>query len=90
MNKYETAKYEAYKKSKMTSLRDAYGTFSAKKQAAWDDCVALMRACHGTGLRVVSRNPRIFTAGFTFVDYYGNECFAFITPTRSICCCIEG
>lgn len=90
MNKYETAKFKAYQKSKMTSLRDAYGTFSAKKQEAWNDCVALMRACNGTNLRVVSRNPRIFTAGFMFVDYYGNECFAFITPTKSICCCIEG
>lgn len=90
MNKYETAKYEAYKKSKMTSLRDAYGTFSAKKQSAWNDCVALMRACHGTGLRVVSRNSQIFTAGFMFTDYCGNECFAFITPTKSICCCVEG
>lgn len=90
MNKYETAKYNAYKKSEMKSLRDAYGTFSAKKQAAWDSCVALMRACNGTDLRIVGKNCHVFTAGFTFVDYFGNECFAFITPTRSICCCVEG
>ena len=90
MNRYETAKFEQYKKSNMKSLRDAYGTFSTKKQAAWDDCVALMRACNGTDLRVIGKNCHIFTAGFMYTDTEGRDCFVIITPTRNSVCWVEG
>ena len=89
MNKYEKAKFEQYQKSEMKSLKDAYGRFSGKKQAAWDGCVALMRACNGSGLRILTKNTFMFTAGFMYTDYFGRECFAIITPTKSTCCYIE-
>ena len=89
MNRYEQKRFEQYQKSEMKSLKDAYEKFSAKKQEIWNECEALMKACHGTGLRILTRNCRVFTVGFVYTDYFGRECFAIITPSKSVCCYIE-
>lgn len=90
MNKYETAKFEQYKRSEMRSLRDAYGSCSKAKENAWDYCVNLMLACNGSGLKVLTKNTFMFTAGFMYTDTEGRDCFVIITPTKNVVCWVEG
>lgn len=57
-----------WEKSEMYNLRDAYGSFSSKKEKAWDYCKELFYKYDGWGLKIVSKNTFIFTAGFAFID----------------------
>ena len=62
------ARYEDYKRSTDTSLSDVYKSNSTAKNRAWVYCQELCEKHNGTGLKVVSHNSMIFTAGFQFVD----------------------
>lgn len=66
----------------MDGLHKAYKTHSHEKDLAWQYCYRLMLEHDGTGLKIISKNSFIFTAGFTFVDpNTGVLRFMFITPS---------
>lgn len=73
--------YEAWKKSKMTCLEDAYEAPSEAKQYAWIRCIGICNANHGMKLRIIGRNSQKFSAGFVcFKD--GQRTFVWITKDR--------
>lgn len=72
----------AWRNSRYTDLHSAYGKCSSRKKDAWEYCEDLCRRKNGEGLRVISRNSHIFTAGFTFPNPdTGELMFMYITPT---------
>ena len=75
--------YEAYQRSELRTLRDAYGRFSYKKQKAWDECSLLCRENNGHDLKIITHNTYMFTAGFEFEDENG-PAFMYITPSGYI------
>lgn len=81
MNNNQRYLYERYLRSNEYSLGDAYTRYSAKKRDAWDRCRALCFKKHGTGLRIVSHNGYMFTAGFLFVED-GKKKMMYITKYR--------
>lgn len=79
------ASIASWKRSRDYSLYDAYGRFSSKKAAAWDYCEDLCNKHNGRGLKVVSHNTNIFTAGFEYEDpETGVLMFMFISPNYDV------
>jgi len=70
-----------YLTSDMTSLSDAYKSYSSAKKTAWNYCIELCHKFGGNNLKVVSYNVNIFTAGFLFIDKDGDPCYMHITPS---------
>ncbi len=71
-----------YEKSSWYGLADAYGRYSYNKERAWQYCKNLMEKKDGYGLKIISKNTFIFTAGFEFTDpETGVVKFMYITPT---------
>lgn len=69
-----------YENSWWYDLRDAYERYSSRKARAWDYCVHKMIEYNGLGLKVISRNTNVFTAGFVFFDKEtGEPMFYYIT-----------
>ena len=66
MRAREARAYEAYKRSNMYSLYDAYGRFSKSKADAWEYCRKLCFEKRGGWLKVITANTFQFTAGFVF------------------------
>jgi hypothetical protein len=76
------AQYDAYKKSGMYSLSDAYGSYSQAKEDAWKYCERLMDSKSGWGLKVITANGYMFTAGFEFCGEEGQLMFMLITKSK--------
>ena len=73
--------YEAWKKSEMSRLEDAYKAPSDAKQYAWIRCIGICNANNGTNLRVISRNCHTFSAGFVY--FKDGQCiFVWITKDK--------
>lgn len=82
MNKQGKWNYEQYEKSNWYTLWDAYDSPSYNKEKAWDYCCKLFAKLNGTGLKVISKNTYVFTAGFEFeVEDTGEIAFCYITPS---------
>ena len=82
MNKKQTQIYQAYENSRDYSLDSCYGSYSYAKARAWDYCVNLYQKHNGYGLKVISHNGWVFTAGFTFADpETGVMKMMYITPS---------
>lgn len=81
MNKKQTMVYENYMNSMDYDLLDAYTTCSCAKHRAWEYCRELQQEKNGAGLKVISHNTFMFTAGFTFEED-GTEKFMYITPSK--------
>ena len=75
--------YDAYQKSKSYNLYFVYGHFSEAKARAWDYCKALMNKFDGYGLKVISANSCMFTAGFMFEED-GKTMFMYISKDKDI------
>lgn len=74
--------YNAWQRSGLYSLRDAYGRYSAAKERAFNQCRAWCYALDGSGLKIISHNSQVFTCGFEFPDPETGEMhFMYITPT---------
>jgi len=73
-----------YKVSKLYSLEHAYKCPSARKENAWRYCVNLMHDKCGRGLKILSYNTFMFTAGFLFKDTNGVWNMMYITPNYDI------
>jgi len=72
----------SWRNSKYTDLRSAYGRYSKRKEEAWEYCQDLCRRKNGEGLKVISRNSHIFTAGFVFPHPdTGELMFMYISPS---------
>lgn len=81
--KQALAHYESYKRSSNTSLYDVYSSFSREKANAWEDCKELMYKKNGHGLRIISANWYMFTAGFKYEED-GKQMFMYITKTKDV------
>ena len=79
------AHYPAYFRSNATDLYDVYSRCSAAKRHAWDYCRKLCLDKNGRGLRIISGNSFMFTAGFEFPDpETGVRMFMYITPNYDV------
>ena len=65
----------------MDELYKAYDSASAAKWRAWEHCKETCYVLRGWGLRVITYNTYMFTAGFMFKED-GVEKFCYITPTH--------
>ena len=81
MTKAQKSTYERYCRSTDSSLYDCYESFSAAKARAWKDCKELRDKKSGWGLKVISHNGWMFTAGFVY-EQDGKEMFMYITPSK--------
>lgn len=64
------------------AIYDVYASYSQNKLRAWYYCKDLCAKYEGWGLKVISHNTFIFTAGFYFIDKdTGVLRFMYITPT---------
>lgn len=77
-----TANYSTYKFSDMYSLFNAYASPSYNKVKAWERCKEICNNLNGHGLKVVSKNTFVFTAGFTF-EKDGKKYYCHITPNHT-------
>ena len=86
MERNAKANIARWESSYMYSLHDAYGRFSDAKARAWEYCRDKLTEKNGRGLKVISRNTNIFTAGFVFMDYEDNNKvkFYYITPSYDV------
>lgn len=75
--------YDRYERSSDYSLNSAYGKYSSAKAQAWKYCEELMQEHNGWGLKVISHNTHMFTAGFMF-EQDGKEMFMYISPSKDI------
>lgn len=75
--------YDAYQNSTSYSLRDKYGSYSKEKEDAWKYCENLMAQFDGWGLKVISANGWMFTAGFMFEED-GKTMFMYISKHHDI------
>lgn len=74
-----------YKESESYSLDTCYGRYSKAKANAWKYCEELCNRLDGWGLKVVTHNVNIFTAGFLFTDdETGVIRFMYITPSYDV------
>ena len=73
--------YEAWKRSEMSSLEDAYEAPSEAKRCAWVRCIGLRNANNGTNLRIIGRNCHTFSAGFVYFKD-GQRTFVWITKDK--------
>lgn len=70
MNKRNEAIVSRYEKSTATSLRQVYGTFSKKKEDAWENCVGTRLVYEEMGykvgrLKILGASCYQFSAAFT-------------------------
>lgn len=75
--------YDAYQRSTSYELYDVYGRYSAAKAKAWDYCKELMYQFSGYGLKIISANGYMFTAGFMFEED-GKTMFMYISKYHDI------
>ena len=73
--------YERWQRSDMDELYKAYGSASSAKWNAWEHCKETCYVLGGWGLRVITKNTYMFTAGFLF-EKDGVTKFCHITPTH--------
>lgn len=76
------ANYWQWRRSIYTDLNKAYGKCSKAKKEAWEYCQDLCRRKNGEGLKVISRNAHMFTAGFEYPDPDTGELY-FMYITKS-------
>lgn len=72
----------SYNRSSDTELYHCYSSFSEKKLHAWEYCKNLCYKYNGIGLKIISHNGYVFSAGFKFEDEQGRQCLMYITKTR--------
>lgn len=70
--------YEAWKRSEMKCLEDAYRAPSEAKQYAWARCIAICKVNDGCDLRIIGHNSQKFSAGFVYFKD-GQRTFVWIT-----------
>lgn len=76
---------DAFKASTDYSLDTCYGRYSKAKANAWDYCKELCYRLGWWGLKVITHNVNIFTAGFLFTDEQtGVIRFMYITPSYDV------
>lgn len=73
--------YEAWKRSEMKCLEDAYKAPSEAKQCAWIRCIGLCKGNNGCDLRIIGHNTQKFSAGFVHVKD-GRSVFVWITKDK--------
>lgn len=74
--------YKAWKCSGSYTLEHVYKKHSVNKERAWRYCQEMRCRFNGYGLKVISHNCMIFTAGFEFTDEKtGVAMFYYISPT---------
>jgi len=72
----------AWRNSRYTDLRSAYGQYSREKADAWEYCQDLCRKKNGEGLKVIHANSWKFTAGFVYPHQdTGELMFMYITKS---------
>lgn len=83
LNKEEYRYQEMYNSSSDTCLAHAYGSYSSAKADAWRYCEDKCREYDGRGLKVLSHNTYMFTAGFEFDNpETGAVALCIITPSK--------
>lgn len=78
--------YERFLRSDMDDIYKAYAKPSKYKVSAWEDCKNLCAKYEGWGLKVISKNCFMFTAGFLFLTTSGKEKFMYITRDYNRIC----
>lgn len=73
--------YEAWKKSTMTCLEDAYSEPGEAKHWAWVRCIGLCKGNDGHDLRIIGCNSQKFSAGFVYLKD-GQRTFVWITKDK--------
>ena len=80
--KIAKANINRYINSTDYTLAHVYGKYSIAKAHAFEYCENLMRKLNGWGLKILSHNTFMFTAGFLYNDPdNGNIKFMYITPS---------
>ena len=87
--KTERLNKEEWRYQKMYAMRgdyclaDAYGSYSSAKASAWKHCEEKRDDYDGWGLKVLSHNTYMFTAGFEFENpETGAIALYIITPSK--------
>lgn len=74
--------YKAWERSEDYALEFAYKSFSVNKARAWRYCQEKKAELNGNGLKIISHNTSIFTAGFEYYDEKAQTVkFYYITPS---------
>lgn len=74
--------YKAWVHSEDYALELVYNSFSANKGRAWCYCREKQSELNGYGLKVITHNCTVFTAGFEYTDDNTGEAkFYYIAPT---------
>ena len=74
--------YKAWKRSGDYTLDCVYGRYSVYKARAWRYCQEMQAKLNGYGLKVITHNCMVFTAGFEYYDEKAQTVkFYYITPS---------
>lgn len=74
--------YKAWERSEDYALEFAYNSFSANKARAWRYCQEKQAELNGYGLKVITHNCMVFTAGFEYYDEKAKRIkFYYVAPS---------
>lgn len=74
--------YKQWERSGDYSLNSVYGRYSVYKARAWRYCQERQAKLNGYGLKVITHNCMVFTAGFEYMDSDTGEArFYYIAPS---------
>ena len=77
MGKY----YKIYSTANNTKLEDIYSKYSHEKEMAYLRCQEIKQKLNGYGLKLLTHNTFMFTAGF-LAELNGKDIFVVITPNN--------
>ena len=75
MNKRQQEIYKRYCESPYVTLREVYGTYSKRKEYAYECCTERFRLQNGHRFRIISWNSNMFTIGYMYYDSLGKLYF---------------
>ena len=82
MERQARAHYKAWERSGDYALDFVYGRYSVNKAKAWSYCQEKQAELNGRGLKVITHNCMVFTAGFEYTDSDTGEVrFYYIAPS---------
>lgn len=82
MEKQARKHYKAWVRSGDYALDFVYGSYSVNKARAWRYCQEMKAKLNGYGLKVITHNCMVFTAGFEYMDSDTGEArFYYIAPS---------
>lgn len=83
MKKADSQRLENYERATATTLREIYTSWSSAKQIAYDNIIRDMVNIGGFNLKVFNPNTFGYSAGFMWIDAFGQRWLEYYTKDNT-------